>query len=298
MRDNTRYRQVTALGLLVLVTAIWGSTFVIVKDAISRMPVMDFLAIRFSLATALMVIIRPKSIVQLKKDGWKFGLFLGLLLGAGYITQTFGLKLTSAAVSGFITGMFVVFTPLIAGLILRRKIGFIAWAAVGVATIGLALISLKGFSIGTGELLTLACAFLFSIHIVGLGEWSAGRDPYSLAIVQLGVTALLCGAVALPGGLALPPDIMSWGAVVLTAVLATAFAFVVQTWAQSIISPTRTAIILTMEPVFAGVFAVLIGGEILGWRTLAGGALVIAAMYLVELGPRRAKEAEVAHLEV
>jgi drug/metabolite transporter (DMT)-like permease len=298
MREVSRKQRIIALVLLVLVTAIWGSTFVIVKNAISRMPVMDFLAIRFALATTLMILIRPKSLGRLKKDGWKFGLILGLLLGAGYITQTLGLKLTSAAVSGFITGMFVVFTPIIAGLILRRKIGKTAWAAVGISTLGLALISLKGFSIGPGELLTLACAILFSIHIVGLGEWSAGRDPYSLAVIQLGVTAILCGAFAVAGGFVLPPDVMAWGAILVTAVFATAFAFVVQTWAQSIIPPTRTAIILTMEPVFAGIFAVMLGGEVLGWRTLVGGALVISAMYLVELGPRRGKDAEIAHLEV
>lgn len=298
MRASSRQQQITALVLLVMVTAIWGSTFVIVKNAISRMPVMDFLAIRFALAATLMVVIRPKSLCRLERNSWRFGLILGLLLGAGYITQTFGLRLTSAAVSGFITGMFVVFTPLIAGLILRRKIGKLAWAAVGIATLGLALISLKGFSIGTGELLTLACALIFSVHIVGLGEWSAGRDPFSLAVLQLGVTAILCGSLAVVDGLVLPPDVLSWGAIIITAVFATAFAFVVQTWAQSILSPTRTAIILTMEPVFAGFFAVLLGGEHLGWRTLAGGALVIAAMYLVELGPRQSKEAEVAHLEV
>jgi drug/metabolite transporter (DMT)-like permease len=290
--------QVLAVSLLVVVTAIWGLTFVMVKDAIARMPVMDFLAIRFALASLIMIIIRPTALAKLNLGDWKRGAVLGILLGAGYVFQTFGLTHTSAAVSGFITGMFVVFTPLIAGLILRRKVGLTAWAGVGVATIGLAVISLKGFSIGPGELLTLGCAVVYAIHIVCLGEWSAGRNPYAFAIVQLVIVTVICTAAALPGGITLPPDAAAWTAVLVTAVFATAFAFVIQTWAQSLISPTRAAIVMTMEPVFAGVFAVLLGGEHLGARTLIGGALVLAAMYLVELGPRRAREAEVAHLEV
>ncbi len=290
-------KQFIAIVSLVLVTGAWGLTFVTVKDAIARMPVMDFLAVRFALATALMIIIRPLVLTKLSLGDWKRGAVLGFLLGAGYVAQTFGLAHTSAAVSGFITGMFVVFTPIIAGLFLRRKVGRIAWAGVGVATVGLAILSLRGFSIGGGELLTLLCALIYAVHIVALGEWSAGRNPYALAVVQLAVVTLICGAAALPGGIMLPPDGPAWTAILVTAVFATAFAFVIQTWAQSIISPTRAAIVMTMEPVFAGVFAVLLGGEHLGVRTVLGGALVLAAMYLVELGPRHAREGALGRLE-
>lgn len=286
-----------AVIALVLVTMIWGLTFVTVKDAISRMPVMDFLALRFTLATLIMVLVRPRSILHNTKQDLMRGIGLGAVLGAGYVTQTLGLTRTSAAVSGFITGMFVVFTPLIAGLIFRRKIGVTAWLAVAVATAGLAIISLKGMAVGPGELLTLVCAVLYAFHIIGLGEWSTGKDSYALAVIQLAAVAVICGIGAIPGGLTLPPDYTAWGAILLTAVLATAFAFVIQTWAQSLLSPTRTAIILTMEPVFAGFFAVLIGGEVLGMRTIVGGALVLSAMYLTELGPRHAKEGEIPHLE-
>lgn len=205
--------KLVAVSSLVLVTAVWGLTFVMVKGAISRMPVMDFLAIRFALATLIMIVIRPLSLTKLSAGDWKRGAILGALLGAGYAAQTFGLTRTSAAVSGFITGMFVVFTPLIAGLILRRPIGRRAWTGVGVATAGLAVISLRGFSIGTGELLTLACALIYAVHIVGLGEWSGGRNPYSLAVVQLGVVTIICVIAALPGGITLPNDQASWVAV-------------------------------------------------------------------------------------
>ncbi|HEY3375353.1 MAG TPA: DMT family transporter [Candidatus Aquicultor sp.] len=298
-QDNSAFRRdILPIAALIFVTAIWGMTFVMVKDAVTRMPVMDFLAIRFALATAVMILLRPRALKLLDSKSRFHGILLGITLGAGYAGQTFGLQHTSAAVSGFITGMFVVFTPLIAGLILRRPIGGMAWLAVGLATVGLALLSLRGFALGTGELLTLTCALFFAIHIIGLGEWSAGADSYALAIVQLAVVTIISGIAALPGGITLPPDSTAWWAVIITAVFATAIAFVIQTWAQSVLSPTRTAVVLTMEPVFAGIFAVLIGGEHLGLRTLAGGALVLTAMYLVELGPRQAREGELAHLEV
>ncbi|MHB8245663.1 MAG: DMT family transporter [Acidimicrobiales bacterium] len=270
--------------MLVVVTAVWGSTFVIVKSAVTHMPVMDFLAWRFVVATLVLAAFRPKALFRLSRRGLARGALLGLVLGAAYVSQTFGLQHTSAAVSGFVTGMFVVFTPLLSGVILRRHVSRTAWAATVVAAGGLALISLKGFGIGEGELLTVACALLYAVQIVGLGEWSGDHDPYGLAVVQLLTAAVLCVAVAAPFGLAPPPTAGVWLAVVITAVLATAVAFLVQTWAQALMSPMRAAIVMTMEPVFAGISAA-IAGERLGWRVLLGGAVVLAAMYLVELSP-------------
>lgn len=284
------------LAVLVGITAVWGATFTVVKDAVARMPVMDFLFVRFAVATLVLLALRPGAVRGLGRPGWRRAVLLGVALGVGYVGQTVGLRYTSAAVSGFITGMFVVFTPLIAGLVLRRPVGAAAWAAVGLATAGLGLLSLRGLAVGVGELLTLLCAAAFAVHIVGLGEWSPRHDAYPLAVVQLGTVTVLTGLAAAPGGLALPPDGAAWAAVGVTAVLATAAGFLGQTWAQARIPPTRAAVVLTLEPVFAGLFAVL-AGERLGWRTLAGGGLVLAAMYLVELGPRRAADAEVARLE-
>jgi drug/metabolite transporter (DMT)-like permease len=294
---RSRARPRLATAALVGVTAIWGSTFVVVKDAVDRMPVMDFLAFRFLLAALLMLLLRPLVLGNLGRNGLRHGVLLGIPLGVGYVGQTVGLQYTSAAVSGFITGMFVVFTPLIAAVVLRSPVGAAAWTAVALATVGLGLISLRGWAIGPGELLTLSCAFCFAIHIVGLGEWSPQHDPYPLAIVQLMTVAVLCVAAAVPGGITPPPDAAAWLAVVITAVFATALAFVVQTWAQSLLTPTRAAVIMTMEPVFAGLFAAL-AGESLQQRTLLGGALVIAAMYLVEVGPRRGAEGRQERLEI
>jgi drug/metabolite transporter (DMT)-like permease len=283
---------------LIGVTAIWGSTFVVVKDAVHRMPVTDFLTWRFGLAALGMLLIRPRSVARLGAAGRRAGVVVGVALGLGYLLQTLGLQHTSAAVSGFITGMFVVLTPLGAAVLLRQRPSASAWFAVAVATVGLGLLSLHGFSIGYGELLTLGCAAAFALHIVGLGRWAPSYDAFGLAVVQLLTTALLCFAVAAPGGLVVPPTWSVWGALALTSLGATALGFVVQTWAQSVLSPTRAAVVMTMEPVFSGLAAVVLAGEALGLRTLAGAALVLVAMVLTEVGPRHGAEGSVERLEV
>jgi drug/metabolite transporter (DMT)-like permease len=223
---------------------------------------------------------------------------LGLALAAGYVAQTFGLERTPATVSGFITGLFVVLTPLCSAAVLRRRVEGPAWLAVGVATAGLALLSLRGLSVGTGEAVTLLCALSFALHIVGLGEWSNPRDAYGLAVVQLATVGVVSIAVSAPDTLAPPPDAAAWGAILLTSLGATAFGFWGQTWAQAHLPPTRAAVVMTMEPVFAGVFGVILADETFGARTAAGAVLVLAAMLLVELGPRTGVEHPVGRLEV
>jgi len=282
---------------LVVVTAIWGSTFVVVKNAVERMPVMDFLAWRFAIAAVVMVAARPTAIRSLDRRGWVAGVLLGLALGAGYVAQTYGLQHTPASISGFITGLFVVFTPLCSAVILRTRITATTWFAVGLATVGLGLISLRGFSIGSGEAITLLCAVAFALHIVGLGEWSSSYDAAALAVVQLTTVAVMSIVIAAPSSLAPPPDGKAWGAVLLTAIAATSIAFFVQTWAQAHLPPTRAAVVMTMEPVFAGIFGVAVGGDSLDARIIAGAALVLVAMYVVELGPRQARDADVARFE-
>jgi drug/metabolite transporter (DMT)-like permease len=156
---------------------------------------------------------------------------------------------------------------------------------------------LRGVSVGTGEAITFLCALSFALHIVGLGEWSTPSDAYGLAVVQLTTVAVVSIVVSAPDTLAPPPDAGVWGAILLTSLAATAFGFLGQTWAQAHLQPTRAAVVMTMEPVFAGVFGVAIGGDRLGPRTVIGALLVLAAMYLVELGPRRGADAAVERLE-
>jgi drug/metabolite transporter (DMT)-like permease len=293
-----RSPEAVATAALVVITAVWGSTFIVVKDAIHRMPVMDFLAWRFVIAALTMLVLRPRSVAALTRAERRRGVVLGLALGVGYVAQTFGLRRTPATVSGFITGLFVVFTPLCAGLLLRKRIPAAAWFAVALATAGLALLSLHGLSVGTGEAITLICAVSFALHIVGLGEWATSSNAFGLAVLQTGTVGVMSMVASAPDTLAPPPDGGVWGAILLTALAATALAFFVQTWAQAHLQPTRAAVIMTMEPVFAGVFGVAVGGDALGFRTLLGAALVLAAMYLVELGPRQGADAAVERLEV
>jgi drug/metabolite transporter (DMT)-like permease len=280
---NWKHSPRLALTALVGVTAIWGWTFLIVKDAIQLMPVMDFLAVRFTLAAVVMLVLRPTSLLRMSRRGWRHGAILGILLGLAYVTQTQGLLSTSPATSGFITGMSVVFTPVVAWLLLRQKIGPRTWLAVGLACAGLALIALHGWSFGTGELLTLACALFVAFHIIGLGQWSAEHDTYGLALIQIATIAVISLIAAAPGGITMPPDAETWGTIGITAVLATAVAFFVQTWAQSLVSPTHIAVVLTMEPVFAGVFSAAFGAEQVTVRTVLGAVCVLAAMLIVQL---------------
>ncbi len=282
---------------LVAVCAVWGSTFVVVKHAIERMPVMDFLAWRFVLAAAVMAAARPSAVRRLSATSCRRGTLLGLALAAGYVAQTFGLERTPATISGFITGLFVVLTPLCAGLVLRKRVDAMSWLGVALATGGLALLSLHGLSVGRGEAITFLCAVAFALHIVGLGEWSTQRDAYGLAVVQLATVGLVSVIVAAPDTLSPPPDAGVWGAILLTALAATAVGFFVQTWAQAHLPPTRAAVVMTMEPVFAGGFGVAVGGDRLGVRTVLGALLVLTAMYVVELGPRHGADAMVERLE-
>jgi len=269
---------------LLSVSAAWGFAFVVMKDAIERQTVNNFLFSRFVLAVVVMLLIRPQCLKYFNKDLLVRASTAGLFLGAGYILQTLGLKLTGAAITGFITGLYVVFTPLIAAVVLKARITLITWGCVGIATLGLALLSLQGWSIGFGELLVLGSAFAFGAHIIALGKWSSGRDAYAMTVVQLAMCALLTGLASLfEGGYQLPPDDGVWATVIFTAVVCTAVAFVIQTWSQAHMSTTKVAVILTMEVVFAALFAIVFGGETLTLQKALGGVLVVIAMFVIVL---------------
>ena len=281
---------------LVGVTAIWGSTFVVIKDLTETIPVTDFLAVRFAIAAAGLWLLAPRSVGRLTPDLRRKAMVLGLAYGAAQLLQTFGLTLVSASVSGFITGLYVVLTPVIAALLLKESIARATWLAVGIATVGLAVLSLDGFAIGVGELVTALSAVGHAVHIVLLGAWSKPGQAVGLAVVQMAFIALLCGVAALPGGIVLPATTSEWLIMLYVALAAGALAMVAQTWAQARIPSTRVAIIMTTEPVFAAFFGVLIDDDPVTPRFVLGAGLVLAAMYLAELGPRRARDAEVAHL--
>ena len=268
---------------LLTVSAAWGLSFVVMKDAIQRQSVNNFLFTRFSLAVIVMILIRPQTIKLFNKDLLQRGGLAGIFLGLGYIAQTLGLERTGAAITGFITGLYVVLTPLIASIVLKEKITKFTWLCIAVATLGLGLLSIRGFSVGIGEMFVLASAILFAAHIIALSKWSSGRDVYAMTVIQLTMCAILAGLASAVEGYSLPPDRGVWSVVIFTAVFATAVAFIVQTWSQAHMSATKVAVILTMEVVFAALFAILLGGERLTLQTAIGGILVVVAMYLIVL---------------
>jgi drug/metabolite transporter (DMT)-like permease len=253
------------------------------KDAIERQSVNSFLFTRFLVAVIAMFLLKPTVLQSINREVLRKGFIAGLFLAAGYILQTLGLALTGAAVTGFITGLYVVATPLLAALVLRVRITAFTWGCVLLATVGLALLSLKGWNLGYGEFLVFLCAIAFAAHIIALSKWSNGLDVYAMTIVQLATCALATGFISLIQGYEAPPDSNGWYVVLFTAIVCTAVAFVVQTWSQAHMSATKVAVILTMEVVFAALFAVIFGGESLSLRTLFGGVLVFIAMFMIVL---------------
>jgi drug/metabolite transporter (DMT)-like permease len=290
--------------LLMGVTAVWGSTFFLIHDLVATVPPTDFLAVRFSIAAVLMLVIFWPNVRRLRRQEWMVGLGLGLVYGVAQLLQTVGLAHTDASVSGFITGTYVVLTPVFSALLLRERVPASTWFAVALATLGLGVLSLRGgLSMGVGETLTLVAAAVYALHILGLGRWSTPAHATGLAAVQMLAIALVCVGAAVPGGVVLPSSGGQWAAVLYMATAAGVFALWVQTWAQARMSATRAAIVMTLEPVFAAFFAVVAGQEPLTWRMVVGGILVLAAMYVVELraaARRRAGEpsSETLHHEV
>ena len=282
---NARHKLQLKLAplALLLVSAAWGLAFVVMKPAIERQSVNNFLFTRFLMAVLVMVLIRPQVLKLLTKDLFLRGLAAGVFLGGGYIFQTIGLANTGAAITGFVTGLYVVLTPLFAGIIFKERVSKNTWIYVFMATVGLALLSLKGWSIGFGELMVFFSAVAFAAHITALSKWSAGRDAYAMTITQLTMCAAMTGVASAFEGYSAPPDSGVWAVVIFTAVFATAIAFIVQTWSQAHMSATKVAVILTMEVVFAAFFAIIFAGERLTLQAALGGILVVIAMYLIVL---------------
>ncbi|HZX71429.1 MAG TPA: DMT family transporter, partial [Rhodanobacter sp.] len=209
MSESRRVAALATLGLVVM-TAVWGSTFVLIKDVVSRMPVADFLAVRFAIAALAMLILFWRQAWRLGRAQILRGLLLGAIYGIGQLLQTRGLALISPSVSGFATGMYVVFTPILALVLLRQQVAGIVWLAVALATAGLALLTLDGFEVGLGVWLTLASAVCYALHIILLGQWSRRGEAFGLSAVQMVAIALVCLLATTPHGPTLPPDPGAW----------------------------------------------------------------------------------------
>jgi drug/metabolite transporter (DMT)-like permease len=314
--------QLTADASLLFVTAVWGATFVMVQDAVTGFPVFAFLALRFALAALVLLpfFLRGRDVAQTQANNpgdagqptrsndfsrsvrrratevattrWRPGVLVGLALFAGYAFQTFGLRETTPAKAGFITGMSVVLVPLGQAIFLRRPPRRNSIVGVGLAAVGLGLLSLQAdLSVSRGDLLVLGCAMAFAAHILLVGRYAPDWPPLRLALVQIVTVAVLSSAAALllerPIGW---PAGNVWFAAAFTGLLATALAFFVQSRAQQATSPTHTALIFAAEPVFAGLFSFLLIGETLGPRQILGSALIVAGMLVSEMRRRTMKD--------
>jgi drug/metabolite transporter (DMT)-like permease len=274
---------VKPLLALIFVTAVWGVTFVQVKDAVAIYPLFAFLAVRFAIASATLAYPAAKRMRGLGRTGVAGGAFLGLLLAAGYALQTAGLERTTVSSTGFITGMYVVLTPLIALVLYRSRIGLGAWVGVLVATVGLAMLS--GIHAGsvTGDLLVLAGAGVYSLQIVLMERYAPRFDALAFTFVEMAAAFLGLLVVALSlGDLGVPRGWTVWGALLVTGVFASALGYLVQTWAQRRTSATRTALAFTMEPVWTAFFGYTLAGDRLGALGWGGCVAIMAGIVLAE----------------
>lgn len=290
--------ELLALAALLAMTAVWGSTFFLIKDVVTRIPATDMLAVRFAIATVGLALIAGRRL-RLTRRTVRHGVLLGVLYGVAQILQTVGLAHTAASVSGFITGLYVVATPVLGAAIFKTKVSAPVWLAVGLATVGLGVLSLNGFSVGYGELLTFVAAVIYAGHIIALGRFSEPGAALGLSLVQLIVITAICFLAALwpssavGAGIQVPTTAHDWAVVVYLGLVAGAVTMVLQVWAQARIEPSRAAVVMAMEPVWAAAFAVALGGEATTARMIIGGLAILAAMYLVELAPQRTQAAEI-----
>jgi drug/metabolite transporter (DMT)-like permease len=287
----SRLYELRADLLLLSVAIAWGVTFLMVQDAISSTPVYAFLFFRFALASILMFFIAFKFLNEINKKTILYGVILGLFLFSAFATQTFGLAYTKSSIVAFITGLNVIVVPFLAYFIFKDYISKNVLIATVIAVIGLYLLTMSGaLTIGKGELLTLICAFLFALQIIFTGKFSKEVNVFLLVLFQLITVSILSLIFSLSLDdvtFNLNYDYVFFKAVIITAVFATVYAFLIQTYMQQFTTATKTAIIFAMEPVSASIFAYLSVGEVLTSIQLSGAILIVFATVIAELKFKR-----------
>jgi len=271
------------LAALVGVTAIWGVTFVQVQDALALYPLFAFLAVRFAISTVALAPFAWGQLRALPREGYVAGIGVGALLALAYGFQTAGLELTTVASTGFITGLYVVFTPLIGLAVLGTPVPRALWAGVALAVAGLLLLNGAPGGSAVGNALVLACALASAVQIVALERYAPRYDPRALAFLQMAtaLVAFLAIAVAL-GQLETPRGATVWAALLVTGLFAGALGFLVATWVQARTTAARAALVFTLEAPFAAIAGVVLADEVLGWPGWAGCAVLMAGILLAE----------------
>ncbi len=265
---------------------VWGTSFAIVKSSVGDINPATFIAVRFAIASIIIGSISGPRMKKLDRSTWTAGLFLAAPLVAGFLAQTHGLKVTTASKAGFITGMHVVFTPFLEYAFRRTKVLPHQAVGVAVAVAGLAMLTVRGLGRpSAGDLLVLACAFAFGLHIVLLGRYSPRNDGFLLSFTQMVWSTLLAALIAgrdMAQAASFTPDV-AWSVLYLGAT-GTALAYLVQTIAQKYTSPMRTALIMQSEPVFAALFAWLLIGERMDAKQFAGAVLILVGILVCQIG--------------
>lgn len=278
MKDRMKW-----VALLLLVSAIWGSTFVAVKDTLATFGAFALMAIRFSIAAfALFAYIKFKH-VKITRDEVRFGGILGVFLLAGYGFQTMGLRYTSANTSAFITNLYVLLVPILSAVLLHKMPKRKVWISVALAIVGLFFMMDIGNGLNLGDLLTLACAFGWALQIIYLSKYSPKCNPLSLAFVQISFVALASWALMVllrevPSSFPLPAVLT----LVYLAIVATVVAQVLQANGQRHIEPSKVALIFITEPLFAAAFGLFFSGEAFTFQKLAGAGLILCALFISE----------------
>lgn len=283
-------------GRLALLAAalIWGSSFIIMKDAVSDVPVFLLLAIRFTIACVLLALVFFR---RLRKAGGQLvrhGIVCGILLLSAYATQTFGLITTTPGKNAFLTAVYCVLVPFLSWMAYRRRPTVYNWVAAALCIAGIGLVSLnEGFSIAPGDALTLLGGVFFALHIMALSRFGETDDPVALTIVQFAVVALLSWVASLlsEAGAAFPAPSV-WPQLAYLSVLCTAATLLLQTIGQKLTPPSQAAILLSLESVFGVVFSLLMGAETLTIPLGCGFALIFISVITSEtqlsfLRPRR-----------
>ena len=273
----------TAAILLIAVTAVWGVTFVQVKDAVAIYPLFAFLAVRYAIGSAVLLPAAAPRLRGLGRGGLVAGIVLGSLLAAGLALQTAGLERTTVTNTGFITGLYVLLTPLFGLALFRTHITRELWLAVAFALLGLTLLAGVPSSSATGDLLVLASTAAQALQIVMVERYAHRYDALGLVFVQIGVAFVGCLVIAVAlGDLSVPHGRTVWAALIVTGVFASALAYLIQIWAQRRISATRIAIIFSLETVWAGFFGYVLDGDRLGLLGWTGCGLIFAAIIVAE----------------
>jgi drug/metabolite transporter (DMT)-like permease len=268
---------------LVAVTAVWGLTFVQVQDALELYPLFAFLAVRFAISTLALAPFAWGSVRALPREGILAGVGVGALLGAAFGFQTAGLELTTVTSTGFITSLYVVFTPLIALWLFGTRVPPAAWAGIALAVVGLVLLNGMPGGSTTGNALVLVSAVAAAFQIALLERYAPRYDARALTFLQMAtaLAAFTVLAVAL-GQVEVPRGATVWAALLVTGLFSGAFGYLVATWVQARTTAARAALVFTLEAPFAALFGVLLADEVLGLPGWAGCAVMLTGIVLAE----------------